>query len=245
MALLEIHNLTKRFGGLIAVDDCTFEVEEGSITALIGPNGAGKTTAFNLISGLLPVDSGTLIFDGERIDALQPHKITRKGLSRTFQISRALGDMSVIENLIVHSPTQSFIDLLKGSILKQELTRAMELLEFVGITHLANEKAESLSYGQKKLMEFAATLMTEPRMILLDEPAGGINPALLENIMEKIVEVNKRGVTFLIVEHNMDVVMNFCNPVVVMAYGKVLAQGTPEAVQSNPQVLEAYLGGTP
>lgn len=243
MALLEIHNLTKRFGGLIAVDDCTFEVEEGSITALIGPNGAGKTTAFNLISGLLPADSGTLIFDGERIDALQPHKITRKGLSRTFQISRALGDMSVIENLIVHSPTQSFIDLLKGSILKQELTRAMELLEFVGITHLANEKAESLSYGQKKLMEFAATLMTEPRMILLDEPAGGINPALLENIMEKIVEVNKRGVTFLIVEHNMDVVMNFCNPVVVMAYGKVLAQGTPAAVQNNPQVLEAYLGG--
>ena len=243
MALLEINNLTKSFGGLMAVHNCTFSVEEGSITALIGPNGAGKTTVFNLISGILPIDSGRVIFNGERIEALPPHKITRKGLSRTFQISRDLMEMSVIENLVVHSPTQGLLDLLKGSILKQELDQAMELLEFVGITHLAQAKAKSLSYGQKKLMEFAATLMTEPRMILLDEPAGGINPALLENIMEKITEVNKRGVTFLIVEHNMDVVMNLCNPVVVMAYGEVLAQGTPDAVQNNPQVLEAYLGG--
>jgi branched-chain amino acid transport system ATP-binding protein len=243
MALLEINNLTKSFGGLMAVHNCTFSVEESSITALIGPNGAGKTTVFNLISGILPNDSGQVIFNGERIEELPPHKITRKGLSRTFQISRDLMEMSVIENLIVHSPTQGLLDLLKGSILKQELDQAMELLEFVGITHLAHAKAKSLSYGQKKLMEFAATLMTEPRMILLDEPAGGINPALLENIMEKITEVNKRGVTFLIVEHNMDVVMNLCNPVVVMAYGEVLAQGTPDAVQNNPQVLEAYLGG--
>jgi len=243
MALLEINNLTKSFGGLMAVHNCTFSVEEGSITALIGPNGAGKTTVFNLISGILPIDSGRVIFNGERIEDLPPHKITRKGLSRTFQISRDLMEMSVIENLIVHSPTQGLLDLLKGSILKQELDQAMELLEFVGITHLAQAKAKSLSYGQKKLMEFAATLMTEPRMILLDEPAGGINPALLENIMEKITEVNKRGVTFLIVEHNMDVVMNLCNPVVVMAYGEVLAQGTPEAVQNDSQVLEAYLGG--
>lgn len=243
MALLEIKNLTKRFGGLVAVDDCTFSVEEGSITALIGPNGAGKTTVFNLVSGILSSDSGQTVFNGDRIETLQPHQITRKGLSRTFQISRDLMEMSVIENLVVHSPTQGLLDLLKGSILKKELDQAMELLEFVGITHLANEKAKSLSYGQKKLMEFAATLMTEPRMILLDEPAGGINPALLENIMEKITDVNKRGVTFLIVEHNMDVVMNLCNPVVVMAYGKVLAEGTPEAVQSNSQVLDAYLGG--
>ena len=243
MALLEIQNLTKKFGGLIAVDNCTFSVEKGSITALIGPNGAGKTTVFNLVSGILPIDSGQVIFNGDQIETLQPHQITRKGLSRTFQISRDLMEMSVIENLIVHAPTQGLLDLLKGSILKQELDQAMELLDFVGITHLAHAKAKSLSYGQKKLMEFAATLMTEPHMILLDEPAGGINPALLENIMEKIIEVNQRGVTFLIVEHNMDVVMNLCNPVVVMAYGKVLAQGTPDAVQNNPQVLDAYLGG--
>ncbi len=243
MALLEIDNLSKSFGGLIAVDDCTFSVEEGSITALIGPNGAGKTTVFNLVSGILPVDTGKMIFNGERIESLPPHKITRKGLSRTFQISRDLMEMSVIENLVVHSPTQDLLDLLKGSILKRELDQAMELLDFVGITHLANAKAKSLSYGQKKLMEFAATLMTEPLMILLDEPAGGINPALLENIMEKITEVNKRGVTFLIVEHNMDVVMNLCDPVIVMAYGTVLAQGTPDTVQNNQQVLDAYLGG--
>ena len=227
---------------MIAVDGCTFSVEERSITALIGPNGAGKTTVFNLVSGVLPVDTGKMIFNGEHIESLPPHKITRKGLSRTFQISRDLTEMSVIENLIVHSPTQNLLDLLKGSILKRELDQAMELLDFVGITHLANAKAKSLSYGQKKLMEFAATLITEPRMILLDEPAGGINPALLENIMEKITDVNKRGVTFLIVEHNMDVVMNLCDPVIVMAYGKVLAQGTPDAVQNDPQVLDAYLG---
>lgn len=243
MALLEVHNVTKNFGGLVAVDNCTFEVHEGSITALIGPNGAGKTTAFNIISGLLTMDSGHMVFDGARLDTLPPHQITRKGLSRTFQISRDLMEMTVVENLVVHSPTQGLLDLLKGSILNKELDRAMELLEFVGISHLANDKAKSLSYGQKKLMEFAATLMTDPRMVLLDEPAGGINPALLENILEKIVEVNQQGVTFLIVEHNMDVVMNFCNPVIVMAYGTVLAQGTPDEVQSNPSVLEAYLGG--
>ena len=243
MTLLQIHNVTKRFGGLVAVDDCTFQVEEGSITALIGPNGAGKTTAFNLISGLLPLDAGQVMFDGKRLDKLPPHQITRNGLSRTFQISRDLMEMTVMENLVVHSPTEGLMDLLKGSMLKKELDRAMELLEFVGITHLAYEKAKSLSYGQKKLMEFAATLMTDPRMIMLDEPAGGINPALLENILEKIVDVNKQGVTFLIVEHNMDVVMNFCNPVIVMAYGTVLAEGTPDEVQNNPQVLEAYLGG--
>ena len=241
--LLELHNVTKRFGGLVAVDNCSFEVEEGSITALIGPNGAGKTTAFNIISGLNTADSGTITFDGHRIEALSPHQVTRKGLSRTFQISRDLMEMSVLENLIVHSPTEGLLDLLKGSILKKELDHAMELLDFVGISHLAHAKAKSLSYGQKKLMEFAATLMTEPRMIMLDEPAGGINPALLENIMGKIVEVNRGGVTFLIVEHNMDVVMNFCNPVIVMAYGTVLALGTPDEVQNNPEVLDAYLGG--
>lgn len=241
--LLELHNVTKRFGGLVAVDNCSFGVEEGSITALIGPNGAGKTTAFNIISGLIPLDSGTIRFDGNRIEALPPHKVTRKGLSRTFQISRDLMEMSVLENLIVHSPTEGLLDLLKSSILQKERDHAMELLDFVGISHLAQEKAKSLSYGQKKLMEFAATLMTEPRMIMLDEPAGGINPALLENIMGKIVEVNRRGVTFLIVEHNMDVVMNYCNPVIVMAYGTVLAQGTPDEVQNNHEVLDAYLGG--
>jgi branched-chain amino acid transport system ATP-binding protein len=242
MALLEVQALSKSFGGIHAVDDCSFAVEEGTITALIGPNGAGKTTAFNLITGLLKPDAGRILFDGENIAKLQPHQITRKGISRTFQISRDLMEMSVLENLIVQSPTKGFRDLFYGSILEDEEERAMDLLEFVGISHLVDEKAKNLSYGQKKLMEFAAAMMAEPRMILLDEPAGGINPALLERIVERIHEVNSQGITFLIVEHNMDVVMNLCDPVVVMAYGTVLAEGPPQVIQNDQAVLEAYLG---
>jgi len=242
MALLQTQSLSKSFGGIKAVDDCTFEVEEGSISALIGPNGAGKTTVFNLISGLLKPDLGRITFNGERIDRKRPHQITRRGVSRTFQISRDLQEMTLLENLIVQSPTTSFADLFKGSMLEHERDHAMELLEFVGITHLAEEKSKNLSYGQKKLMEFASTLMTEPRLILLDEPAGGVNPALLDEIMERIQLLNKRGITFLIVEHNMDVVMNLCDPVIVMAYGTVLAKGAPQDIQNNEEVLEAYLG---
>ncbi|MES0359436.1 MAG: ABC transporter ATP-binding protein [Anaerolineales bacterium] len=242
MALLQTQELSKSFGGIKAVNDCTFEVEEGSISALIGPNGAGKTTVFNLISGLLKPDSGSITYKGERIEGKQPHQVTRRGVSRTFQISRDLQEMTLLENLIVQSPTTSFADLFKGSMLEHERDHAMELLDFVGITHLANEKSKNLSYGQKKLMEFAATLMTEPRLILLDEPAGGVNPALLEDIIERIQLLNKRGITFLIVEHNMDVVMNLCDPIIVMAYGTVLAKGAPQDIQNNEEVLEAYLG---
>lgn len=242
MALLEIKELMKDFGGIRAVDHCTFEVEKGSITALIGPNGAGKTTVFNLISGLLKPGGGKVVFHDARIDHLQPHQITRRGISRTFQITRDLMEMTVLENLIIQSPTRGFLDLFRGSILVHEMDRAKELLEFVGIAHLANEKAKMLSYGQKKLMEFAATLMTEPELILLDEPAAGINPTLLENIIDRIRQVNKQGITFLIVEHNMEMVMNLCDPVVVMAYGKVLAHGAPGEIQNNNEVLEAYLG---
>lgn len=242
MALLQTQVLSKSFGGIKAVDNCTFGVEAGSITALIGPNGAGKTTVFNLVSGLLKPDSGSISFNGESIAGLQPHQVTRKGISRTFQISRDLQEMTLLENLIVQSPTKGFSDLFQGSMLEHEREHAMELLDFVGITHLADEQSKNLSYGQKKLMEFAATLMTEPRLILLDEPAGGINPALLEDIIERIQTLNKRGITFLIVEHNMDVVMNLCDPVIVMAYGTVLAQGAPDDIQNNEEVLEAYLG---
>ena len=242
MALLQTQELSKSFGGIKAVNDCTFEVDEGSISALIGPNGAGKTTVFNLISGMLKPDSGSITFKGERIERKQPHQVTRRGVSRTFQISRDLQEMTLLENLIVQSPTTSFADLFKGSMLDHERDHAMELLDFVGISHLAEEKSKNLSYGQKKLMEFAATLMTEPRLILLDEPAGGVNPALLEDIIERIQLLNKRGITFLIVEHNMDVVMNLCDPIIVMAYGTVLAKGAPQDIQNNEEVLEAYLG---
>ena len=245
MALLEVQRLSKSFGGIHAVNECSFAVKEGSITALIGPNGAGKTTAFNLITGLLKPDSGKVAFDGQDITKLQPHRITRSGISRTFQISRDLGEMTVLENLVVQAPTRGIRDLLYSSILHHEEERAMNLLEFVGIAHLVDLKAKNLSYGQKKLMEFAAAMMTEPKLIMLDEPAGGINPALLDRIVERIQLVNEQGVTFLIVEHNMDVVMHLCDPVIVMAYGTVLAEGPPEEIQNDRQILEAYLGEAP
>ncbi len=242
MALLEVRGLTKYFGGIRAVDGCSFEVDEGSITALIGPNGAGKTTVFNLISGLHKPDAGMILFAGEQTKHLQPHQITRKGIGRTFQISRDLGEMTVLENMVVQSPTTGFMDLFKDSILRTERERAMELLDFVGIAQMADEKAATLSFGQRKLMAFAASLMANRRLVLLDEPAAGINPKLLEFIVERIQILGGQGVTFLIVEHNMDVVMNLCDPIVVMAYGKFLAHGSPDAIQSDETVLEAYLG---
>jgi len=242
LPLLEVRDTAKSFGGIKAVDACSFSVEEGSITALIGPNGAGKTTMFNMINGLHRCDSGAIVFRGENIERLQPHQITRRGISRTFQISRQLGDLTVLENVVVQSPARGFAGLLKQSILGAEREHAMELLEFVGIADLADELAAKLSYGQKKLMDLAAGMMARPSLFLLDEPAGGINPALLETIIDRVLKLREQGITFLIVEHNMDMVMNVCDPVVVMAYGKVLAEGPPDAIQSNDDVLEAYLG---
>lgn len=242
MALLEVHNLNKAFGGIRAVDDCTFSVEEGKIAALIGPNGAGKTTAFNLISGVLKPDSGRVIFNGNEIQTKQPHQITRLGLSRTFQISRNLEEMTVLENLIVQSPVKGIMGILRGAITAEERDKALSLLNFVGIEHLAYTETRSLSYGQKKLMDFAALLMSDPQMLLLDEPAGGVNPALLEKIVQHIYELNQQGKTIFIVEHNMDLVMSIADPVIVMAYGQVIASGPPSIVQEDERVLEAYLG---
>jgi neutral amino acid transport system ATP-binding protein len=241
-ALLEIKGLNRSFGGIQAVEDCTFMVEEGSITSLIGPNGAGKTTVFNLITGLLPIDSGQILFDGKKINGLKPHQITRKGINRTFQITRDLQELTVLENMIVQSQVKGFWDMFETSMLKEEEDRAMDLLSFVGINHLAKEKSKNLSYGQKKLLEFASVLMSDPRLIMLDEPAGGVNPTLLESIIDRILQLNKKKITFLIIEHNMDLVMKISNPVICMAYGTVLAQGTPKEIQEDKRVLEAYLG---
>jgi len=226
-----------------AVDGCSFTVESGTITALIGPNGAGKTTMFNMINGLHRADSGAIVFEDDGIERLQPHRITKRGISRTFQISRQLSDLTVLENLVLQAPRTGLRALFSHGVPHHERERAMELLDFVGIADLANLPAGKLSYGQKKLMDIAAGLMANPRLFLLDEPAGGINPALLDVIVDRVLTLQKEGVTFLIVEHNMDVVMNVCDPVVVMAYGKVLATGSPAEIQSNDDVLEAYLGG--
>ena len=242
MSLLEVSHLSKEFGGIRAVDDCSFTVREGTVTALIGPNGAGKTTVFNLITGLLKPTSGNITFNDKRISGFAPHRINRAGISRTFQITRALNEMTVLENLAVSSPSRSVKDLFLSGMQKYEQDRAMELLAFLNITHLVHEKAKNLSYGQKKLLELGCVLMADPTLIMLDEPAGGVNPALLETIMDRITELNQQGKTFLLVEHNMDLVMNISHHVICMAYGTVLADGSPQDIQGNEAVLEAYLG---
>ncbi|WP_067221367.1 ABC transporter ATP-binding protein [Stappia indica] len=241
--MLEVKGLCKHFGGIRAVDDCSFSVERGSITALIGPNGAGKTTAFNCISRTTRPTRGEVWLDGERIDQLRPHRITRLGLSRTFQISRNLADMTVLENVIAQSRVDGWRDLFKPAMSTFEIDKAMGLLDFLGITRIAHEDGSNLSYGQKKLMDLAALLMSDPKIILLDEPAGGVNPSLLEEIVGHIRRLNDQGLTVLIVEHNMDLIMRLSHRIVVMAQGTVIADGRPDEVRENPAVLDAYLGG--
>ncbi len=242
MSLLELREVTKTYGGIVAVDRASFDVEQGSITALIGPNGAGKTTVFDTISGVVEPDSGTIRLDGRDLTGLMPHIGAKLGLGRTFQITRELADMTVLENMVVSTVRSGFRSLIGGRMSAGERRRAIDLLEFVGIEHLAEEPAKRLSYGQRKLLEFAAVLMSEPKLVLLDEPAGGVNPALLERIMDRIEEVNQAGTTFLIVEHNMDVVMRLSHSVAVMALGRVILQGTPQQVRDDERVLDAYLG---
>ena len=241
--MLEVKNLCKYFGGIKAVDGCSFNVERGSITALIGPNGAGKTTAFNCISRTAQPTKGEVWLDGERIDGLRPHKITQKGLSRTFQISRNLADMTVLENIIAQSKVSGWRDMMKPAMSPEEIDKAMGLLDFLGITRIAYEDGANLSYGQKKLMDLAALLMSDPKIILLDEPAGGVNPSLLEEIIGHIRKLNDQGMTVLIVEHNMDLIMRLSHRIVVMAQGQVIAEGEPAEIRENPAVLDAYLGG--
>lgn len=241
--VLEIRNLSKRFGGLQAVDDCSFGVPEGSVTALIGPNGSGKTTVFNIVTGMMAADSGEVYLDGKRIDHLPPWSRAHLGLGRTFQITRLFGEMTVLENLV--APLREFTpgQLNRGAMSGDEADRAGELLALVGMTAYRDRPASALSYGQRKLVELAQVLALEPRVILLDEPVGGINPTLVERLGELILELNASGRTFLIVEHNMPFVMGLCNPVRVLARGTTICQGTPEQVQKEQCVLEAYLGG--
>ena len=242
MALLELDQVTKRYGGIIAVNEATFSVEKGSITSLIGPNGAGKTTAFDTISGVIEVDGGKIRYAGKDITNLRPWAVTKLGIGRTFQVTRELGDMTVLENLAVAGVPNSFGSLIGGRIHQDEYDQAMEVLTFLGIEKLANEFSKRLSYGQRKLLELASVLMIEPAMILLDEPAGGVNPALLDRILDRIQAINDTGITFVIVEHNMDVVMRLSHSIVVMAHGQVLIQDTPEVVRNDERVLDAYLG---
>jgi len=249
--MLELTGITKDFGGLRAVDGVGFTLTRGTITGLIGPNGAGKTTLFNIIAGALKPTSGSIAFEEQRIDGLPPHRIFRRGISRTFQIPKPFGGMTVLENLMVVPLGQSgerFWNtwIGRGTIRAEERRnrdKAREILEFLGLTRLANDAARNLSGGQLKLLELGRALMSDPRLILLDEPGAGVNRTLLGQIVERIAELNRRGITFLIIEHNMDLVMNLCRPIVVMAGGKLLLQGDADTVRRDPRVLDAYLGG--
>ncbi|MFA1610687.1 ABC transporter ATP-binding protein [Halobellus rubicundus] len=251
--LLTVDSLRKSFGGIDALNGVSFEVSSGTITGLIGPNGAGKSTTFNVISGVLSPDSGTVTFVDEEITGLPSHQTAQRGLVRTFQLAREFKNMTVLENLMVAPEGQAgeaawraVFPGTRDDVRHQEeeiFERAWEMLEFFDIDHLALENAGSLSGGQRKLLELARALMLDPELLLLDEPFAGVNPSLEERLLERIGTLREQGHTFLLVEHDMDLIMEHCERVIVMHQGETLVTGTPEEIKSEERVVEAYLGG--
>ncbi len=252
-ALLQVDSLVKEFGGLHAVNHVSFNLREGSITGLIGPNGAGKTTLFNTLAGAHRPNGGRILLRGRRIDGLPPHRIFAAGLARTFQIPRPFATMTLLENLMLvpaDQPGEHFWNnwVARGAVARRERAirdQALELLAWLGLERLATEPASVLSGGQRKLLELARVLMAQPAAILLDEPGAGVHPVLLAQIAQRLRELPARGVTLLVIEHNLDLVMSLCNPVLVMAQGRLLMEGTPDQVRQDARVLEAYLGAAP
>ena len=250
---LAVENLRKSFGGLTAVYGLSFEIEAGTLTGLIGPNGAGKSTTFNLITCFLDPDGGTVRFRGDDVTGKEPNELAERGLVRTFQIARELEDMTVLENMMLapkhqrgESLVRSVSPLTRGSVQTDEeavLEDSWEMLDFFDIEHLAHEYAGSLSGGQRKLLEMARALMTDPDMLLLDEPFAGVNPSLEKRLLKHIHELREQGYTFLLVEHDIDLIMENCERVLVMHQGRLLADGDPEDVKDDERVIEAYLGG--
>jgi len=248
-ALLRADGVCKAFGGVQALGGCTVEVERGSITGLIGPNGSGKTTLFNVITGYERLDAGEVYVDGARITNAPPQRVFGLGIGRTFQLTRIFPTLTVMENMIVASQhtaegrarNRNPLARAGGSA---DRRHAMELLDFLGIAGHAGELAGTLSYGQRKLLELAYVLVADPAIVLLDEPAGGVNPSLIQHISDRIRELNAAGRTFLIVEHNMDFVMSLCGRIAVLDYGTVVAAGPPDIIRRDPRVLDAYLGTT-
>jgi branched-chain amino acid transport system ATP-binding protein len=248
--LLQIQNLGKRFGGLDAVREVSFSLQQGCIAGLIGPNGAGKTTLFNCVAGALQPSSGKVLLEGRNMTGWRPDVAFKAGVARTFQIPRPFPEMTVLENVMLAPPAQLgeklWANWLRaGAVREQEartLKAARHWLDFVGLSALENQAARVLSGGQRKLLELARVMVSQPRLVLLDEPGAGVNPALLALIVDRISELNRQGVSFLIIEHNMDLVANLCNPVMVMAQGELLTSGRPHDVLADPRVVEAYLG---
>ena len=248
--LLSAKGLSKSFGGIRAVNNAYLDVPQGSITGLIGPNGAGKTTLFNLLSNFIRPDKGEVFLDGQPIHQLPPYQIALKGCVRTFQVARVLSRLTVLENMLLASPGQTGENFLKvwfqGAKIRQQeqenRAKALQILDSIGLGEKAQDYAGALSGGQRKLLEIGRALMTEPKLILLDEPAAGVNPTLIAQINDHIIEWNRQGITFLIIEHNMDVIMSLCHHIWVLAEGTNLADGIPSEIQKNERVLKAYLG---
>ena len=249
--ILQVDGLSKYFGGLAAVSNCSLKIKKGSITGIIGPNGSGKTTLFNLIAGNLKPSNGSVSFQGENITAIPSHELFSKGLLRTFQIAHEFTNLTVLENLMMVPGNQSGEDLInawfKTKIVNEEEKRikekALEVIEFLNLKHLSNELAGNLSGGQKKLLELGRTMMVDAKIVLLDEVAAGVNRTLLKEISNSILRLNKeKGYTFCMIEHDMDLISRMCDPVIVMSEGSVLFQGTADEVKNNEQVIESYLG---
>lgn len=249
--MIRVENLSKHFGGLKAVNNASLEIEKGSITGLIGPNGAGKTTLFNTIAGLYAPTSGRIYLGDEDITGLKPHQLFQKGMLRTFQIAHEFSRMSVVENLMMVPGGQSGERLINAWFRRSEVERqetavhekAMQVIDFLNLGHVANELAGNLSGGQKKLIELARTMMVDAKIVFLDEVGAGVNRSLLREIGDAIIKLNEeKGYTFCLIEHDMDFISRLCDPVICMAEGAVLAQGTAEEVRNNEEVIEAYLG---
>ncbi|EAR07330.1 branched-chain amino acid ABC transporter, ATP-binding protein [Reinekea sp. MED297] len=249
--MIEVRNVEKAFGRLKVINDCCFNIEKGSITGMIGPNGAGKSTIFNIIAGTFPLDSGSIILDGEDVTNLAANQLFDKGLLRTFQIAHEFSHMTALENLMMvpsHQAGESLFNtwFKPGAIREQEAanrTKALEVINYIGLDHVKNELAGNLSGGQKKLLELGRTMMTDAKVVLLDEVAAGVNRTLLKDLTDNILRMNRDlGVTFLVIEHDMDMIAKLCDPVIVLAQGSVMVEGQIEDIQNNPKVIEAYFG---
>lgn len=243
--ILEVKGLKKSFYQLQAVDRVDFEVKEGEILGLIGPNGSGKTTLFDCVTGVQRPTGGDVYFMGKRITRMKPHSIYRLGVGRTFQLVQLFPGMTVLDNMImaIQESEGTLLTRLFQLDESKDRDRAIELLEFLNIIHLKDQLAKNLSYGQQKLLDLGMVLMSDPKLIMLDEPMAGVNATLGREICERLIELNERGCSFLVIEHNMRMVMGLCHRIVVLDYGKKIAEGSPNEIQENQQVLAAYFGG--